>query len=151
MELLYKDVIGKRKDEKQKQKNNIPPPTELFDASPDPVTTPTEPIASTSTAPASFPEDKLNAISYSVTILANSSQLPWYRPSESAVTYSTIDEAKSAGIWDYPSTDLQSSRCKLFEDLWKRGFFMGGGLKFGGDFLIYPGQSFVTLFARCRD
>lgn len=154
MELLYKDVIGKRKNEKQKAKAKATPvesitPSEIFDASPESVPTPTptttEPIVSTSTGPPVFSEDKLSAISYTITIQPSSTQLPWYRPSESAVIYSTIDEAKQAGIWNYPSTDLESSRCKLFEDLWRRGFFMGGGLKFGGDFLIYPGQSSFSL------
>jgi len=28
----------------------------------------------------------------------------------------------------------------VFEDLWRKGYFMGGGLRFGGDFLIYPGD-----------
>lgn len=145
MELLYKDVIGKRKNEKQKAKakansvESTTTPLEIFDASPESTPATTEPIASTSTGPPVFSEDKLSAISYAITIQPSSAHLPWYCPSESAVTYSTIESAKAAGIWNYPSTKLESSRCKLFEDLWRRGFFMGGGLKFGGDFLIYPG------------
>jgi tRNA-splicing endonuclease subunit Sen34 len=30
----------------------------------------------------------------------------------------------------------------VFEDLWRRGFYVTGGSKFGGDFLAYPGDPF---------
>jgi hypothetical protein len=30
-------------------------------------------------------------------------------------------------------------RYLIFKDLWEKGFFLGSGSKFGGDFLVYPG------------
>ncbi|XP_074656614.1 tRNA-splicing endonuclease subunit Sen34-like [Tubulanus polymorphus] len=42
--------------------------------------------------------------------------------------------------WSYPQTDRQRVRCRVFEDLWRRGYFLTSGNKFGGDFLVYPGD-----------
>lgn len=77
--------------------------------------------------------------SYQITIVPSSTPLPWFSPASSTI-YETLEEAKMAGKWSYPTTPLEESRCKVFEDLWRRGFFMGIGLRFGGDFLIYPGK-----------
>ncbi|TFK54843.1 tRNA-intron endonuclease catalytic domain-like protein [Heliocybe sulcata] len=63
---------------------------------------------------------------------------PWYDPS--ANTYTTVPSAQRAGIWTYPSTLLERARCAVFRDLHDKGYFMGVGIKFGGDFLVYPGD-----------
>jgi tRNA-intron lyase len=45
------------------------------------------------------------------------------------------------------------SRCAVFTDLWRRGFFISTGLQFGGDFLVYHGDpnlfhsSFIVVVA----
>ncbi|KAK4053769.1 tRNA-splicing endonuclease subunit [Microbotryomycetes sp. JL201] len=75
---------------------------------------------------------------HTIVIQPSSIDLPWYDP-ESA-KYTTLEAARQAGIWHYPETPLQQTRCDVFQDLWRKGYFMGGGLRFGGDFLVYPGD-----------
>lgn len=99
--------------------------------------TPTEPSTSTSEGP------KNSSLPYTIVIPASSSSLDWYDPTE--CTYSTIESARLAGVWDYPSTLSERARCGVFKDLWKQGYFMGGGIKFGGEYLVYPGVYRCTL------
>ena len=77
------------------------------------------------------------SMSHTVVIPAASSSLEWYKPD--AHVYTTIEIAKEVGVWDYPSTLQERARCGVFRDLWEQGYFMGGGIKFGGDYLVYPG------------
>ena len=76
---------------------------------------------------------------FNVTIPASSSNLAWYDPSES--TYASLRAAREAGVWTYPETSFDLAKCRVFRDLWEKGNYMGGGIKFGGDFLVYPGLS----------
>lgn len=93
-----------------------------------------------------------------VTVPAASSVLPWYPSSDkrsafaaaSPVTasllqhqheYKTLESAKQAGLWAYPSTQAERARCAVFRDMHEKGYWMGGGMKFGGDWLVYPGTS----------
>lgn len=79
---------------------------------------------------------------YTVTIPASSPEaLPWY--SSQGAVYDTLKTAKEAGIWTYPNDLHEQAKCGVFEDLWEKGYYMGGGIKFGGDFLVYPGTSTV--------
>jgi hypothetical protein len=80
---------------------------------------------------------------YTVHIPATSTALAWYdaEGSTSGAVYETLDAARAAGIWVYPETAAQRARCTVFRDLWEQGYFMGGGIKFGGDWLVYPGIS----------
>jgi tRNA-splicing endonuclease subunit Sen34 len=41
---------------------------------------------------------------------------------------------------DEEMSKLKDARIRVFKDLWKKGYFMGSGLKFGADFLVYPGE-----------
>jgi tRNA-splicing endonuclease subunit Sen34 len=99
---------------------------------------------------------------HSITVPAASSVLPWYPSSDkrsafaaaSPVTasllqhqyeYKTLESAKQAGLWVYPSTQAERARCAVFRDLHEKGYWMGGGMKFGGDWLVYPGTSFSTI------
>lgn len=34
----------------------------------------------------------------------------------------------------------QKAKCLVFMDLWDKGYYMTSGEKFGGDFLVYPGD-----------
>ena len=34
---------------------------------------------------------------------------------------------------------LQSLRYRVFCDLWRKGYHLTNGLKYGGDYLVYPG------------
>ena len=79
----------------------------------------------------------------------SSSALPWYAPADS--THATLAAARAARVWVYPETLHERARCGVFRALWECGFFMGGGIRFGGDFLVYPGKRArccCCLFAR---
>lgn len=74
--------------------------------------------------------------SYTVNIPASSSKLEWYAPH----SHLSLTIAREAGIWLYPSTLQERARCGVFRDLWEKGYYMGGGIKFGGEYLVYPGD-----------
>lgn len=81
---------------------------------------------------------------YTISIPASSSSLEWYNSHQRSQTtvYTTLHEAREAGKWVYPSTLAERARCGVFKDLWKQGYFLGGGIKFGGEYLVYPGGFF---------
>jgi tRNA-splicing endonuclease subunit Sen34 len=86
-----------------------------------------------------LPEGRnVSSIPYTIVIPASSSSLEWY--DSSVGSYSTIEAAREAGVWDYPSDLTERARCGVFKDLWKQGYFIGGGIKFGGEYLVYPGD-----------
>lgn len=35
---------------------------------------------------------------------------------------------------------VQKLRYKVFKDLWYKGYHLTSGLKYGGDYLVYPGM-----------
>lgn len=74
---------------------------------------------------------------HNIFIPASSSSLAWYAPQ--GHEYDSIAAAKAAGIWSYPSTPQERAKCGVFRSLWEQGYFMGSGIKFGGDYLVYPG------------
>jgi len=76
------------------------------------------------------------AATYTIQIPRTSLAHAWYRPAR----YDDLASAKQAGVWQYPSTRLERASCRVFRDLWERGYFLGSGLKFGGEFLVYPGD-----------
>lgn len=84
---------------------------------------------------------------YNVVIASDSSQLKWYSPAPHS--YDTIDAAKNAGIWDFPSTAQDRAKCGIYRDLWEQGYFMGTGIKFGGDYLVYPGTASSSHLKTC--
>ncbi|KAG8217886.1 hypothetical protein J3R82DRAFT_6052 [Butyriboletus roseoflavus] len=76
---------------------------------------------------------------YTVHVPGASSTFEWYALSQHSFT--TLAAACDAGIWDYPETPMQHARCGVFRNLWEKGYFLGGGIKFGGEYLVYPGDS----------
>jgi len=86
-----------------------------------------------------------SSLPYVITIPASSSSLEWYSPTQASAIYHTLASAREAGVWTYPSTLPERARCGVFKDLWHKGYFMGGGIKFGGEYLIYPGMSLLSL------
>ncbi|KAL4076970.1 hypothetical protein V8B97DRAFT_1866172 [Scleroderma yunnanense] len=80
----------------------------------------------------------VSGATYTVHVSASSSGLEWYN--QPAYSFATLTSAREAGIWDYPTTADERARCAVFHDLWEKGYFMGGGIKFGGDYLVYPGD-----------
>ena len=87
--------------------------------------------------PVQTPRPPQTAPVYAIVVPGTSSSFSWYTPTPH--TYSTIQAANDAGIWSYPSDLAERAKCAVFQDLWDKGYYMGGGLKFGGDFLVYPG------------
>jgi tRNA-splicing endonuclease subunit Sen34 len=87
-----------------------------------------------------------NAI-YTISVPTTSDTLAWYdsnnngddNPERHTYTYETLDAARAAHVWTYPSNAEERARCEVFRDLWEKGYYMGGGSKFGGDWLVYPG------------
>ncbi|PLW53296.1 hypothetical protein PCANC_06190 [Puccinia coronata f. sp. avenae] len=68
------------------------------------------------------------------------SQPPAHSPEGSNV-YHNLEAARQRGLWTYPDDKYQKARCAVFSALWRQGMFLGIGLKFGCDFLVYPGDS----------
>ncbi|KAI0259933.1 tRNA intron endonuclease [Gloeopeniophorella convolvens] len=75
---------------------------------------------------------------HTVAVPTTSSGFAWY--DARASTYDTLDAARAAGVWSFPRSDAERARCAVFRDLWEKGYYMGGGSKFGGDWLVYPGD-----------
>ncbi|XP_012262301.2 tRNA-splicing endonuclease subunit Sen34 [Athalia rosae] len=50
------------------------------------------------------------------------------------------DMEDRTSAWKYPSTPNEVIRYKVYKDLWEHGFHVTSGEKFGGDFLVYPGD-----------
>ncbi|XP_011167367.2 tRNA-splicing endonuclease subunit Sen34 [Solenopsis invicta] len=42
--------------------------------------------------------------------------------------------------WKYPFTSDQQLKYKVYKDLWEKQYYITSGEKFGGDFLVYPGD-----------
>ncbi|KAI0283260.1 tRNA intron endonuclease [Russula brevipes] len=87
-----------------------------------------------------------NAV-YTVSVPTSSDAFPWYASGDGDSdgtaqqhTYDTLDAARAAGVWSYPVSAEDRARCEVFRDLWEKGYYMGGGSKFGGDWLVYPGD-----------
>ena len=56
--------------------------------------------------------------------------------------------------WKYPSNYEEKLRYKTFKDLWEKGYYVTSGSKFGGDFLIYPGDPIMfhsQFIIQCKD
>lgn len=96
-------------------------------------------------------EDTMARMPYVHYTLGESGGIPGYVPctremldglptGTCANTYTTLKEATDAGIWSYPTTVEERARCAVFEDLHEKGFFLSTGLRFGGDFVVYPGD-----------
>lgn len=72
---------------------------------------------------------------YTIIIPGTAADHPWFKPP----VYECIPAAREAGVWTYPDTPMERAKCAVFADLLRKGYFLGPGLKFGGDWLVYPG------------
>ena len=52
----------------------------------------------------------------------------------------TNGQAFEETAFEFPSTDREKLFYKIYEDLWNKGYFITSAEKFGGDFLVYPGD-----------
>ncbi|KAG8683413.1 tRNA-splicing endonuclease subunit [Ceratobasidium sp. 395] len=95
--------------------------------------------------PAPAPNDSSDPSSvqqqpHTVHVPSLSSDLPWF----DAKAYYTIADARDAGVWTYPADVKERAECAVFRDLWEKGNYLGPGIKFGGNYLVYPGPSSST-------
>ncbi|GJJ12244.1 hypothetical protein Clacol_006485 [Clathrus columnatus] len=79
---------------------------------------------------------------YTITIPSMSSTLAWYQPKR----YEELAYAREAGIWTYPRTPYERASCRIFRDIWEKRYYLGSGIKFGGEYLIYPGWVIAKQF-----
>jgi tRNA-splicing endonuclease subunit Sen34 len=92
-----------------------------------------------------------NSVVYTISVPTTSDDFAWYDATAVAHMYETLDAARTANVWNYPATPEDRARCEVFRDLWEKGYYMGGGSKFGGDWLVYPGMdSFFFVSFRCN-
>lgn len=75
---------------------------------------------------------------YAITIPTSSNSVSWYR--SDAHAFHTLDAARETGIWFYPSNVEERARCGVFRALWEKDYYLGCGIKFGGEYLVYPGD-----------
>ncbi|KAE8208801.1 hypothetical protein CF327_g7011 [Tilletia walkeri] len=54
--------------------------------------------------------------------------------------HTTPQTASSSSTFTFPHTQNDRARCAVFDDLHARGYFLGTGLRFGGEFVVYPGD-----------
>lgn len=95
--------------------------------------------------PSTSTTQDLSKLAYFTAVPATPDATPtrqtWFDPSIPGTTlYETLESARQAGIWTYPSTPLERARCATFHHLWSQGMYLGTGSKFGGEFLVYPGD-----------
>jgi tRNA-splicing endonuclease subunit Sen34 len=64
----------------------------------------------------------------------------WFRAQAGDSHFADLTSAREAGVWLYPSNLVEKSRCAAFRKLWEEGMYLGQGIKFGGEFLVYPGD-----------
>jgi tRNA-splicing endonuclease subunit Sen34 len=85
-------------------------------------------------------EEDLSNIPHLITIPSTSSDLDWHHVRLGDTAYDTLSSAAVAGLWRYPETADERARCAAFEALKEKNYYMGKGLRFGGDFVVYPGE-----------
>ncbi|KLO18836.1 hypothetical protein SCHPADRAFT_101584 [Schizopora paradoxa] len=84
------------------------------------------------------PSSKGPSQPYAITIPTSSNSVSWYH--SDAHAFSTLDAARESGIWLYPSNEEERARCGVFRALWEKDYYLGNGIKFGGEYLVYPGD-----------
>ncbi|ETE63955.1 tRNA-splicing endonuclease subunit Sen34 [Ophiophagus hannah] len=52
----------------------------------------------------------------------------------------TVDWHVASQLWPYTGQERHEMHYSIFRDLWERGYYVTSGSKFGGDFLVYPGD-----------
>lgn len=91
-------------------------------------------------------EDALAKMPYVHHTPNTSADMPGYHPATADMhqahtsAFLTLQAAQAAGVWSYPSTVQERARCATFEALHSKGYFLSTGLRFGGDFVVYPGD-----------
>lgn len=81
---------------------------------------------------------------FTITIPSTSDALAWYQPRRC----DTLVAARKADMWTYPLTSHDRACCRIFRDLWEKGYYIGSGIKFGGEYLVYPGTVIFFVYRR---
>ncbi|XP_052122093.1 tRNA-splicing endonuclease subunit Sen34 isoform X2 [Frankliniella occidentalis] len=72
---------------------------------------------------------KIPPLSRENTLVQTFTTYPWLSPEDACPVN-----------WTFPSNEEERTRYLTFKDLWTKGFYITTGHKFGGDFLVYPGD-----------
>ena len=129
--------VRRKRKERERKKSSVPSATDELHPVHDPLS---NSKGDQESAPG---KSGLTGATYTVHVSVSSSALEWYN--QSAHSFATPTSAREAGIWDYPATADERAQCAVFRDLWEKGYSMGGGIKFGGDYLVYPSTHFSIL------
>ncbi|KAI6043416.1 hypothetical protein EDC04DRAFT_2866368 [Pisolithus marmoratus] len=140
---MTEEAVRKRKEREQKKASAASPVNDSYRS-------PTEPAENMSAHgnhnsvsdaqhgrdPFGTSKATFRGATYTVHVAAPSSELEWYQ--QSLHSFTTLESAREAGIWDYPATPEERARCAVFHDLREKGYYLDVGIKFGGDYLVYP-------------
>ncbi|KAL1748091.1 hypothetical protein HDZ31DRAFT_30353 [Schizophyllum fasciatum] len=88
--------------------------------------------------PEETPPSQTPAPIFTISLPASSTGQPWYEPAKH--TYTTLEAARDAGLWTYPQTLHGRAQYGVFRDLWEQSYYLGIGIRFGADYLVYPGD-----------
>ncbi|KAF0479757.1 tRNA-intron endonuclease catalytic domain-like protein [Gigaspora margarita] len=80
----------------------------------------------------------IKAFAPTITIKTSSNSFEWYN--DKNYCFDSLEVARLAGLWTWPSTPKEKYKFNIYCDLWNRGYFITNGIKFGGDYLLYPGD-----------
>lgn len=138
---LSEEALKKRQEREQRRAKMSP---DIDPTSPDSTSDQDPSLATDLTVTA---QQTASRSAHSFVIPTSATSLKWYQPIGEQCIYTSIESATAAGIWSFPSTSLERARCSVFRDLHEKGYFIGGGIKFGGQYLVYPGR-FATLVSR---
>ncbi|KAI8610994.1 hypothetical protein BC830DRAFT_1143198 [Chytriomyces sp. MP71] len=77
-----------------------------------------------------------------VAVSTASDTLPWYNPTPVLMTTTRPSEDDILQMLGVPAHENSTtlSKCKIFVNLWERGYYLTSAIKYGGDFLLYPGD-----------
>lgn len=89
---------------------------------------------------------KVNGFAPIINIKTSSTSFTWYNNNEN--WFDSINTAKQNNLWIWPSTLKDIQKYKIYSDLWNKGYYITSGIKFGGDYLLYPGKfnKFINFY-----
>ncbi|KAJ2359357.1 tRNA-splicing endonuclease subunit [Coemansia sp. RSA 2618] len=66
-------------------------------------------------------------------------------PEETALLLERHAVELEGDAFTWPETEEEHIRFRLFKDLHSRGYFITRGIKYGGDYLLYPGKLSINF------
>jgi tRNA-splicing endonuclease subunit Sen34 len=81
---------------------------------------------------------KINGFAPIINIKTSSKSFAWYSNDDNC--FSHINISKQNNLWTWPNNPKDIQKYKVYCDLWNRGYYITSGIKFGGDYLLYPGK-----------